>query len=176
MKKFEAPIPGQSLTMEPGNSPWEQPPLYNTKEEALGFYLDKFEDDEMIEDLFFSFEQGMPVSAVVEGLTSMGVMEGYHTVDVKMIISPYIHEYLKTMAEAADINFKESWGKSKEELMAEKKKKRLLTMIETNIKGSSSPVSEEKVEEAEELMEEDVENFEEAPEAPAPTGLIPRRK
>ena len=31
---FDAPIPGQSLTDEPGNYPWEHPPQYTNPEEA----------------------------------------------------------------------------------------------------------------------------------------------
>ena len=31
---FDAPIPGQSLTDEPGNAPWEKPAQYDTVEEA----------------------------------------------------------------------------------------------------------------------------------------------
>ena len=32
---LDAPIPGQSLTSEPGNYPWEQPPQLNTVDEAV---------------------------------------------------------------------------------------------------------------------------------------------
>ena len=34
---FDAPIPGQSLTDEPGNYPWEHPPKTASIEEAMDF-------------------------------------------------------------------------------------------------------------------------------------------
>ena len=86
--QFMAPIPGQSLTTEPGNAPYEQPPLYAEPEKALAFYLQKLDDEEFIDDLMFILEQGMPVETFVNSLTSTGVMEGYHTFDVKVLIAP----------------------------------------------------------------------------------------
>ena len=35
--RFDAPIPGQSLTDEPGNYPWEHPPQFASVEEATDF-------------------------------------------------------------------------------------------------------------------------------------------
>lgn len=100
-----APIPGMSLTKEPGNSPWEQPPLHDTPEKALAFYLEKFDDEETLDDLLFSFEAGYPIDAMVDFLTSYSVMEGYHSVDVKMIVSPLLHEYFVNLADAAGVEY-----------------------------------------------------------------------
>ena len=38
---FDAPIPGQSLTNEPGNAPWEHPPQMVKMEEAMGYVWEK---------------------------------------------------------------------------------------------------------------------------------------
>lgn len=118
-----APIPGMSLTKEPGNAPWEQPPLYATVEEALDFYVNKLNDEEVLEEVLFSLEAGYPVEAMVNFLTSHSVMEGLHTFDVKMLVAPVLHEYIVSLAESADIKFVETAGPSKEERAKERTKK-----------------------------------------------------
>ncbi len=161
-----APIPGMSLTKEPGNAPWEQPPLHDTPEKALAFYLEKFDDEETLDDLLFSFEAGYPIDAMVDFLTSYSVMEGYHSVDVKMIVSPLLHEYFVNLADAAGIEYTEELGPSKEERMAAKQKKRTQVLLTKALDMPSQP-SEENVAEAEQMVGEQV-SPEEAP-------LIPRR-
>ena len=168
-----APIPGMSLTKEPGNSPWEQPPLYSTVEESLAFYLEKFNNEEILDDLLFSLEMGYPVEALVNFLTSHSVMEGYHSFDIKMLIAPVLHEYIMSLAEASGTKVVERNGPSKEERMAERDKKRTQAMLAKMMEEGGAP-SEEMVDKAEDLLEgEDTkssdENEEEAP-------LIKRRK
>ena len=36
---LEAPIPGMSLTTEPGSVPWEQPPQLVTIQQVADFYI-----------------------------------------------------------------------------------------------------------------------------------------
>ncbi len=127
--KLAAPIPGMSLTKEPGNSPWEQPPLYDTPEKALSFYMEKFEDEESLDDLLFNLEAGFPVETMVDFLTSYSVMEGYHTVDVKMLVSPLLHEYFVTLADTAGIEYREEMGPTKDERMQEKEKQRAKVLL-----------------------------------------------
>lgn len=134
--KFTAPIPGMSLTKEPGNSPWEQPPLYNTPEEVLGFYFQKLEDEDTLDDILFALEQGFPLETLVDSMTSVGVMEGFHTVDVKTIVSPILHEHLRMLAETVDITIVEDAGPSKEDKMKERDKKRFTILLE---KAMNSP-------------------------------------
>lgn len=168
-----APIPGMSLTKEPGNAPWEQPPLYNTVEEALAFYLEKFDNEEILDDLLFSLEMGYPVEALVNFLTSHSVMEGYHSFDVKMLIAPVLHEYIMSLAEASGTKVVERVGPSKEERMAERDKKRTQAMLAKMMEEGGAP-SEEMVDKAEDLLEgEDTESSDENEEE-AP--LIKRRK
>jgi hypothetical protein len=152
--KMMAPIPGMSLTREPGNSPWEQPPLYNTAEEALAFYLDKLSDEDRLDDLLFALEAGFPVSTMVDTMTSYSVMEGYHTFDIKMLLSPVLHEYLITLAEAAGIKYTEDVGPSREERMNEKEKQRTKALLLKGLaEGAGQAPSEESMDEAEDLLE-----------------------
>lgn len=169
--KMMAPIPGMSLTKEPGNSPWEQPPLHNTPEEALAFYLDKFDDEETLDDMLFALEAGYPVAAMVDFLTSYSVMEGYHSFDVKMIVAPLLHEYLISLADAAGVEYTEELGPSKEARMAAKEKKRTQVLLTKALDTESAP-SASNVAEATEMVGE------QAPVEGPPVGeapLIPRR-
>lgn len=164
-----APIPGMSLTKEPGNAPWEQPPLYNKPEEALAFYLKRMEDEENLDDLLFLLEQGMPLSALVDSMTSFGVMEGYHSIDVKTLISPVLHEHIKILAETVDIAVVEDTGPTKEQRMKEKDKKRVSFLLS---KALDEP---ETVEELASDVPEAQEMLSEEPEQPLQEPLIKRR-
>lgn len=120
MANFGAPIPGESLTREPGNAPWEQPPQFAGVDEATQFYLSKFEDDDTLEDALWVLDQGCPLDLFVESMLLYGEMEGRHTFDTSFIIAPILHEYLLAMAEAAGVNVKEFQGKSGSDRQKEK--------------------------------------------------------
>lgn len=164
--KLMAPIPGMSLTQEPGNAPYEQPPLYPTPEEALGFYFQRLDDEEIIDDLMFTLEQGFPLSVLIDSMTSFGVMEGYHTIDVKVLVSPILHEYIYNLATAAGVDVVEEAGPSKEDRMKERDKKRMSVLIEKALNEPDTP-SEANVDKAEDMLEGETEE-------PA-TPLIKRR-
>jgi hypothetical protein len=161
-----------SLTKEPGNAPWEQPPLYNTVEESLAFYLEKFNDEETLDELMFTLEVGYPVDAMVDFLTSHSVMEGYHSVDVKMILSPVLHEYIMSLADAAGVKYTEELGLTKEERMAERDKKRSQVLFTKMMEEGGEP-SPAMVDQAEDLLEGETSSDENEEEAPSP--LIKRR-
>lgn len=170
--KMMGPIPGMSLTREPGNAPWEQPPLFDTVEQSLAFYLDKLSDEDTLDEVLFSLEVGYPVASMVDFLTSHSVMEGYHTPDVKMLVSPLLHEYIISLAEAAGVEYVEDIGPSKEERIKEKDKKRRQVLLIKALEDGDPQPSEDSLEQAEEMVEEggSVEDNEE--EAP----IIQRRK
>ena len=174
--KFMAPIPGMSLTKEPGNAPYEQPPLYVRPEEALGFYFERLDDEDTIDDLMFSLEQGFPLSVFVDSMTSYGVMEGYHTIDVKMLISPILHEYIYNLATAAGVDVVETPGPTKEEKMKQKDKERMKVLIQKALDEPDTP-SEEEVAKAENMLEGETteEPVEPTDEMSASAPLINRR-
>ena len=173
--KMMAPIPGMSLTKEPGNAPWEQPPLHDTPEKSLAFYLEKFDDEESLDDLLFALEAGYPVDAMVDFLTSYGVMEGYHSFDVKMLISPVLHEYIVNLADAADIEYTEFLGPSKEERMKQKDEKRTKALLLKSLNLGPTAPSEVSMDKAEDMMEEEDSSGEENEEEDMPSSLIKRR-
>lgn len=100
-----APIPGQSLTVEPGSVPWEQPSQYVTLDEVATFYSDKMNDVEAIHELMGLLKRNIPVVSIVNGMVKMGLMKGYHTVDTGFLVTPILAEIIKTLAELNDIPY-----------------------------------------------------------------------
>ena len=86
---FDAPIPGQSLTDEPGNYPWEHPPQHSDPEEILDNLYDKLTGGEMAEQVIAMLDAGVPVEAIVRVMTFSGFMQGKFTPDVGfMLVEP----------------------------------------------------------------------------------------
>lgn len=106
MTPFDGPIPGQSLTAEPGNAPWEKPSKHSDPMDALEMYMEKLGDEETLDDILDMLDIGVPVSVVVGTMLSMGVMEGMHTVDVKLILKPLLMAQVKTLAEVTGVDYK----------------------------------------------------------------------
>lgn len=103
----DAPIPGQSLTLEPGNAAWERPPKYASVDDAFQAYLDKFDDPESKDALFQLVETGLPLTTLVTTLTREAVRAGVHTVDASVVLQPAIHEYIRNLADSAGISYVE---------------------------------------------------------------------
>ena len=52
---------------------------------------------------------GVDLVSLVEGLARNAVLEGIHSIDISLIISPVIHEYIKGYAEAMNIDYEEGF-------------------------------------------------------------------
>lgn len=102
---FDAPIPGQSLTAELGARPWQTPPEFPTIEEAIEYYIPRLSDANNAVRMLEVIERGIPLTALAEVLTLAGVMEGKHTVDVGVLISPILVEFMEGMAKVAEIEY-----------------------------------------------------------------------
>lgn len=104
---FSAPIPGQSLTSEPRNVPWENPPQFPDPESALLWHMDRLQEPEKIKAIGGLLTLGLDVVTLTEGLLRSAVLEGRHTIDVSLLIGPIIHEYIVGTADAAGIEYDE---------------------------------------------------------------------
>ena len=160
---FNGPMPGESLTREPGNAPWEQPPQFDKVEAVVGFYLDKFQDDEVLEEALNLFDKGMSIEHFVDSMLLYGEMEGKHTTDASVLAGPVLHKYLTFMADSAGIEYQEFQKSEK----PDKLKQDLLAGLDfKTIPGETSP-------DVDDYEEEEEEEMEEMPEMPK--GLIKRR-
>lgn len=106
---INAPIPGMSLTSEPGNRPWENPPSLVTVEDAMEFYTRRIlgtpENYDQVLDII---ESGLPIRNVANILMKTSVMEGYHTIDVGILVLPVIEELLMSVADMHDVEYVET--------------------------------------------------------------------
>ena len=102
---LDAPIPGQGLTAPLGGRPWQRPPEFSTPEQALAFYVEKITDKRTSQKMFDLLELGLPVDKLVDTMQLGGVMEGLHSVDVGMIISPALHEVITGMADKVGVKY-----------------------------------------------------------------------
>lgn len=125
---LSAPIPGQSLTATPKNYAWERPPQMSSYEEATKYYINKLADQEAMDDLAVAFDAGMSISAFVEALTTTGVSEGLHSIDVSLIISPVLHAFLKAAMLEYGIEAKDDVYNPEKDTTA-REKRRLETAI-----------------------------------------------
>ena len=100
---FDAPIPGQSLTDEPGNYPWEHPPQRATVEEALDEIYESLMQEQNIKRMFTLLRMGIPVEALVKVITFSGFLEGKYTVDVAKLLEPMVSMIITGEAALAKI-------------------------------------------------------------------------
>lgn len=103
---LNAPIPGMSLTTEPGSRPWESPPSMVTVQEAIEYYTDKIlKNMEVHEDVLDVLDQGIPVRNFANMLNTSSVMEGKHTLDVGILVMPVIEELIMTVADMYGVKY-----------------------------------------------------------------------
>ena len=102
---FDAPIPGQSLTVELGSRPWQTPPEMSTFEEGLDFYISRIVDPKMAAQLLDIIETGVPLTAIAETLTLGGAMQGLHSIDVGILVNPVLVELMEGLAKNADVKY-----------------------------------------------------------------------
>ena len=142
------PVPGQSLTHEVRARPWQNPPQFNTVEESMDWYLERFDNPELVEEMLSVIANSMQLGAVLQGV---------HSIDVGVLITPIIIEILRTLAEKTDTDY--VIGDEPEDTDRPSD-----AVIESAVNKIKSMPIEDKVEE-EEIEEDDEE----------PMGLMARR-
>jgi hypothetical protein len=102
---FSAPIPGQSLTNEPGNVPWEQPPQMVDLPEVVQYYTERLTEADGVDSVAELLKNDVPCVDVAKTLMRFSVMKGVHSVDIGMIALPVIVELVKTIGDLNDIDY-----------------------------------------------------------------------
>lgn len=105
MPPMDAPIPGQGMTAPLGDRPWQNPPRFTTVEQATEFYVPKITDPRQSSQILDMLEMGVSVDTLVDTLQLGGVMEGLHTVDVGLLVTPILAEVVAYMADGAEIEY-----------------------------------------------------------------------
>lgn len=111
---FDRPIPGQSLTSEPKNRPYERPPEISDPEEALMVHLARLNEVDVIDGAMFLIQKGVDVRTITEGILRSAVAQGIHSIDVSLIVAPAIHEYISGTAEAIGLEYEDGFEDKQE--------------------------------------------------------------
>ena len=102
---FDAPIPGESLAIELGSRPWQQAPEMATVDEAIEYYMERLSTDEFMNQLMDVLELEVPITSIVNTMQLNSVMEGVHSVDVGVLVSPLLVEMIMYMADMAKVDY-----------------------------------------------------------------------
>jgi len=140
---FAGPIPGASLTTEVGNRPWENAPKESSLDVVINNYLRRLQNEEIVMPLLDAVRYGTSISTLVEAVIETAVMEGEHTIDIGVLASPVIVEYLKGAAEVSKIDYKISDIDVRSAREPKKIDSRLLEeVLDEMEKGEDSPITE----------------------------------
>tara|TARA_R100001443_G_scaffold63871_1_gene73589 strand:+ start:626 stop:1135 length:510 start_codon:yes stop_codon:yes gene_type:complete len=101
---FDAPIPGQGLTDEPGNYPWEHPPQFTDVVEASEFVWDRLHRPAFAEQVLAMLDAGIPVEALGRIIIFNGFMEGKWNPDVAFLIAAPVMKMIATMGITAGVD------------------------------------------------------------------------
>ena len=129
---FDAPVPGQSLTDTPGNSPWEHPPQYTDLNTAAEYVWDILHEENKLEQVLLILKSGVSIEAITRGILFTGFVDGKWSVDLAMLLAEIIFNQILAIGVKAKIKdikvlssdnsnaeFRKEYGK----LMVSKEKK-----------------------------------------------------
>ena len=100
---FDTPVPGQSLTDEPGNYPWEHPPQYVTTDGAADHLWNRMSEPEFAEQIIAMLDAGVPVEAIARTVLFGGFLNGKFSPDVAFIIAEPVIKMIATIGVIAEV-------------------------------------------------------------------------
>ena len=143
--QFAQPIPGQSLTDIPRNSPWERPPEMVEPDKITEYYIKKLSDDELLQDLSLVFELGGDLRSTTEAMLLIGTQQGLHTVEAGLVVAETVGTYIKLLMNDMGVTPKET-NRDLTKESTDRENKRIQLLIKDAIEsddGTSSGVLEE---------------------------------
>jgi len=112
---FDAAIPGQSLTDNPGNGAWEHPPQFSDIEDATDYVYGRLQKKENLKRIVVLLKMGIPIEALVKIITFSGFLEGKWTVDGAKLLDPAVAMMITSIAELGRIPAKAGLGNVNDE-------------------------------------------------------------
>jgi len=104
MDPYDHPVPGQSLTEEPGKHAFERPPEIVEVDDAVMYVIANIEDSKGgKEELQKQMMSGMPIESIVNTISLAGFSEGLWTPDVAELIKLPLSSYFMMMAQEENI-------------------------------------------------------------------------
>lgn len=126
---FQGPIPGQSLTDTPRNSPWERPAEINTVEDTVKYYVQKLADPDVMDDIAVTVQMGADLQTLTRTIVMSGAMKGMHTVDTGMLAGPVVATFIKAAMKSYGMDVPET-PVSMEDTIKEREGKRLKMLLD----------------------------------------------
>ena len=168
---LDGPIAGQSLTAEINGRPWLNPPQYSTVDEAIEYYLERMSSEEFTDQLVDVLEMGVPVTTLANTIQLGSVMDGVHSVDVGMLVMPFIMEMIMLVGESSGVKYDSGMenpnkGQTRDTLL-----NRVRAELETKMRQKEGMLVDEEGAEEQVIEEEPME----APQE-EPMGLMARRE
>ena len=161
-------------------------------EEVTKYYIGRLANQDVMDDLAVLFEGGMPITPLVDSITTMGVMEGMHSIDVSLIVAPVLHAFIKAAMLEYGIDAKDDTYNPERD-PTEREKRRLMTSIQLALATAqeegrtaasdpgiamlqqvSDTLDEQPLDEVEDNIEEAEPEAEVTVEEAAPRGLMAR--
>ena len=100
MDPFDAPIPGQSLTDEPGKWPWDKPPEMTNPDDAYEYVVLKIEQDQDLKDDMLKFLMAkVPIESICNTIAFTGFAQGKWSPDIAEMIKFPLSAYFAIMAQ-----------------------------------------------------------------------------
>lgn len=103
MKQFDAPIPGQSLTMQRGSMAMERPAQFTDPNTALEYVFDRLTQPKKIVMLLAQLKDGCPVEYLTRAILFEGIIQGKWTPDVAMLMAQVIMWQIEAIAKLKGI-------------------------------------------------------------------------
>lgn len=98
MDMFDAPIPGQSLTGQPGGMAMERPPQFTDPNQALEFLFQRLTREEFVKQLVVMLKAGSTVEYIVRTILFEGVIKGRWTPDVALLMAQTVTWMVESVA------------------------------------------------------------------------------
>jgi len=129
MSVMNQAIPGMSLTDEQKNYAWERPPEITDPNEAVKYHLDRVSDEEVIDNVFYALDMGIPVKVLTDSMMTGAVGKGIHNIDVGLLVEPLVRKAVMKIADNAGVTYKETFDEK--ESSVEERAARLVQVVES---------------------------------------------
>jgi len=134
------PVPGMSLTGEPGNYPWEQPPKYVELADVVDYYTERLTSDEAVDGIADVLSREATVTDLANTFMKAAVMQGIHSVDVGIIAFPIIAEIIKTIGDISGVGYKTSREDlQKPKAISDKMLKEIIAEVRSSVENKEEP-------------------------------------
>lgn len=102
---LDGPIPGQSLTDEPGKAAWENPPEYVDVGAALEYILQQATRRDFLKQYYVLVQNKVPLESITRVILFQGFGQGKWTVDMMVLLNKPVLQMLVAIAKAAGLEY-----------------------------------------------------------------------